>query len=141
MGEKNILLINEFRPSNQNFFSTQPNNYIYIYICVCVCVCVCVCLCVCVVQLFQNKHQQDGTYALSFISRLVVLYSTCFELQGAHHQEFTFPTLYRQSLAYCIIFCCVPPVLLRVLSETDHVGERVEYSKRLHSMPETACTV
>ena len=33
-------------------------------------------------QLFQNKHQQDDTYGLSFISRLVVLYSTCFELQG-----------------------------------------------------------
>ena len=46
------------------------------------------------VFLFQNKHQQDG---LSFISRLVVHYSTCFELQGAHHQEFTFSTLYRQS--------------------------------------------
>jgi len=24
---------------------------------------------------------------------------------------------------------------------TEHVGERVEYSKRLHSMPEAACTV
>ena len=67
---------------------------------------------------FQNKHQQDDTYGLSFISRLVVLYSTCFELQGAHHQEFTFSTLYRQSLAYCIIFCCIPPVLLRVLFPT-----------------------
>ena len=65
--------------------------------------------------LFQNKHQQDDTYGLSFISWLVVLYSTCFELQGAHHQEFTFSTLYRQSLAYCITFCCIPPVLLRVL--------------------------
>jgi len=40
--------------------------------------------------MFQNKHQQDDTYGLSFISRLVVLYSTCFKLQGAHHQEFTF---------------------------------------------------
>ena len=50
-------------------------------------------------QLFQNKHQQDDTYGLSFISRLVVLHSTCFELLGAHHQEFTFSTLYRQSLA------------------------------------------
>jgi len=40
-------------------------------------------------QLFQNKHQQDDPYGLSFISRLVVLYSTCFELQGAHHQDFT----------------------------------------------------
>ena len=28
-----------------------------------------------------------------------------------------------------------------VLSWTEHVGERVEYSKRLHSMPEAACTV
>jgi len=55
------------------------------------------------VPLFQNEHQQDDTYGLSFISRLVVLYATCFELQGAHHQEFTFSTLYRQSLAYCII--------------------------------------
>ena len=47
--------------------------------------------------LFQNKHQQDDTYGLSFISRLVVLYSTCFELQGAHYQEFTFSTLYRNN--------------------------------------------
>ena len=67
--------------------------------------------------LFQNKHQQGDTYGLSFISRLVFLYSTCFELLGAHHQEFTFSTLYRQSLIYCIIFCCIPPVLL-------HVGNR-----------------
>ena len=78
---------------------------------------------------------------------LVVLHSTCFELQGAHHQEFTL-LLYRQPLAYCVIFCCIPPVLLRVLfptvcvsQGTEHVGERVEYSKRLHSMPEAACTV
>ena len=35
-------------------------------------------------KLFQNKHQQDDTSGLSFISRLVVLHSTCFELQGAH---------------------------------------------------------
>ena len=91
--------------------------------------------------LFQNKHHQDDTYGLSFISRLVVLYSTCFELQGAHHQEFTFSTLYRQSLAYCVIFCCIPPILLRVLFPTEHVGGRVEYNKRLYSMPETACTV
>jgi len=69
---------------------------------------------------FQNKHQQDDTYGLSFISRLVVLYSTCFELQEAHHQEFTFSTLYRQSLAYCIVFCCIPPVLLRVLSREQN---------------------
>ena len=84
----------------------------------------------------QNNYQQDDTYGLSFISGLVVLHSTCFELQGAHHQEFTF-LLYRQSLAYCVIFCCIPPVLLRVLFPK----ERVEYSKRLHSMPEAACTV
>jgi len=55
---------------------------------------------------FQNNYQQDDTYGLSFISGLVVLHSTCFELQGA-----------------------------------KHVGERVEYSKRLYSMPEAACTV
>ena len=59
-----------------------------------------------------NKMTLNG---LSFISRLVVFYCTCFELQRAHHQEFTFSALYRQSLAYCIIFCCIPPVLLRVL--------------------------
>jgi len=69
-------------------------------------------------HLFQNKHQQDYTYGLSFISRLVVLYSICFELLGAHHQEFTLSTLCRQSLAYCIIFCCIPPVLLRVGNRT-----------------------
>jgi len=28
-----------------------------------------------------------------------------------------------------------------ICSGTEHVGERVEYSKRLHSMPEAACTV
>jgi len=60
------------------------------------------------VQLFQNNYQQDDTYGLSFISRLVVLHSICFELQGAHHQEFTF-FLYRQSLACCVIFCCIYP--------------------------------
>ena len=58
------------------------------------------------INLFQNNYQQDDTYGLSFISGLVVLHSTCFELRG-----------------------------------TEHVGERVEYSKRLHSMPEAACTV
>jgi len=40
--------------------------------------------------LFQNNYQQDDTCRLSFISGLVVLHSTCFELQGAHHQEFHF---------------------------------------------------
>jgi len=39
-------------------------------------------------QLFENNYQQDDTFGLSFISGLVVLHSTCFELQGAHHQEF-----------------------------------------------------
>ena len=52
--------------------------------------------------LFQNNYQQDDTYRLSFISGLVVLHSTFFELQGAHHQEFTF-LLYRQPLAYCVL--------------------------------------
>jgi len=61
---------------------------------------------------FQNNYQLDDTYGLSFISGLVVLHSTCFELQGAHHQEFTF-LLYRQPLAYCVIFCCIAPVPLR----------------------------
>ena len=69
-----------------------------------------------VTSLFQNNYQQDDTYGLSFISGLVVLHSTCFELQGAHHQEFNF-LLYRQPLAYC-----------------------VHYSKKLYSMPEAACT-
>jgi len=61
------------------------------------------------VKLFQNNYQQDDTYGLSFISGLVVLHSTCFELQGAHHQDFTFSTLYRQSLVYCIIFVLFHP--------------------------------
>jgi len=65
-------------------------------------------------MLFQNNCQQDDTYGISFISGLVVLHSTCFELRGAHHQKFTF-LLYRQPLAYCVIFCCIPPVLLCVL--------------------------
>ena len=52
-------------------------------------------------QLFQNNYQQDDTFGLSFISGLIVLHSTCFELQRAHHQEFTF-LLYRQPLAYCV---------------------------------------
>ena len=71
----------------------------------------------------QNNYQHDDTYGLSFISGLVVLHSTYFELQGAHHQEFTF-LLYRQPLAYCVIFCCIPPVLLRVLfpNRTHLVG-------------------
>ena len=57
-------------------------------------------------ELFQNNYQQDDTYGLSFISGLVVLHSTCFELQGAHHQEFTF-LRYRQPLEYCVIFSYV----------------------------------
>ena len=71
-------------------------------------------------RLFQNNYQQDDTYGLAFISGLVVLQSTCFELQEAHHQEFTF-LLYRQPLAYCVIFCCIPPVLLRVLFHKCHL--------------------
>ena len=54
-------------------------------------------------QFFQNKNQQDDSYALPFIWGLVVLYSTWFELQGTHHQELHFSTLYRQSLAHCIL--------------------------------------
>jgi len=52
--------------------------------------------------MFDNNYQQDDTFGLSFISGLVVLYSTCIELQGAHHQQFTF-LLYRQPLAYCVL--------------------------------------
>ena len=78
-------------------------------------------------QLFQNKHQQDDTSWLSFISRLVVLYSTCFELQRTHHQQFTFSTLYRQSLAYCMSFCCIPPLLLHVLFPTVCVLQQVNH--------------
>ena len=40
-------------------------------------------------QLFQNNYQQDDTFGLSFLLGLVVLHSTCFELQGAHHQEYS----------------------------------------------------
>ena len=68
-------------------------------------------------ELIQNNYQQDGTFGLSFISGLFVLHSTCFELQGVHHQEFHF-LLYRQSLAYCVIFFCIAPVPLRVLFPT-----------------------
>jgi len=85
--------------------------------------------------LFQNNYQQDDTYGLSFISGLVVLHSTCFELQGAHHQEFHFFTVQAASGILCnlLLYCTRSP--------TEHVGEQVEYSKRLHSMPEAACTV
>ena len=79
-------------------------------------------------RLFQNNYQQDDTCRLSFISGLVVLHSTCFELQGAHHQEFHF-LLYRQPLAYCVIFCCTPPVLLsvgnRTLRRTGGVQQKI----------------
>jgi len=51
--------------------------------------------------LFQNNYQQDDTYGLSFISGLVVIHSTCFELQGAHHQEFTFFTVQAVSGILC----------------------------------------
>jgi len=91
--------------------------------------------------LAQNNYQQDDTYGLSFISRLVVLHSTCFELQEAHHQEFTF-FLYRQSLTYCVIFCCIHPFSYLFCSWLGNRTRRRtgEYSKRLHSMSETACT-
>ena len=82
--------------------------------------------CVTLMGLFQNNYQQDDTYGLSFISGLVVLHSTCFELQGAHHQEFTF-LLYRQPLAYFVIFCCIPPVLLRVLFPTRETNNAQSY--------------
>jgi len=51
--------------------------------------------------LFQNNYQQDDTFGLSFISGLVVLRSTCFELQGAHHQEFHFFTVQAVSGILC----------------------------------------
>ena len=61
--------------------------------------------------LFQNNYQQDDTYGLSFISGLVVLHCTCFELQGAHHQEFTFFTVQAASGILSTYFvipdCCI----------------------------------
>jgi len=59
------------------------------------------------ILLFQNKHLQGDTFGLSFISRLVVLHSTCFELQGAHHQEFHFFTLQAASGILCTVTCNV----------------------------------
>ena len=58
-------------------------------------------------QLFQNNYQQDDTFGLSFISGLVVLHSTCFELQGAHHQEFNFFTVQAGSVILCnlLLYC------------------------------------
>jgi len=87
--------------------------------------------------MFQNNYQPD-TFGLSFISGLVVLHSTCFELQGAHNQEFHFFTVQAASGILCnlLLYSTRSPT-----SGTEHVGERVEYSKRLHSMPEAACTV
>jgi len=38
----------------------------------------------------QNNYQHDDTYGLSFISGVVVIHSTCFELSEAHHQVFIF---------------------------------------------------
>ena len=73
---------------------------------------------------------------------LVVLYSTCFELQGAHHQgvHFFYTVQAVSGILYNLLLystrsptCSVP--------DSEHVGERVEYSKRLYSMPGTACTV
>jgi len=87
---------------------------------------------------FQNNYQQDGTFGLSFISGLAVLHSTCFELQGAHHQEFHFFTVQAASGILCnlLLYCT-----LSLTCSVPDVGERVQYSKRLHSMPEAACTV
>ena len=86
--------------------------------------------------MFQNNYQQDDTYGVSFISGLVVLHSTCFELQGAHHEIHFFTVQAASGIFYNILLystrsptCSVP------------VGERVEYSKILHSMPGAACTV
>jgi len=59
------------------------------------------------IELFQNNYQQDDTYGLSFISGLVVLHSTCFELKGAHHQEFTFFTVQAASGILCTVTCNV----------------------------------
>jgi len=64
-------------------------------------------------NMFQNNYQQDDTYGLSFISRLVVLHSTCFELQGAHHQEFTFFSVQAVSGILCNLLL-YSTVLLRV---------------------------
>ena len=89
------------------------------------------------VYLCQNNYQHDDTYGLSFISGVVVLYSTCFELQGAHHQEFTFSLVQAASGILCNL------LLYSIRSPTcsvPDVGEREGYSKRLHSMPEAACT-
>ena len=62
-------------------------------------------------QLFQNNYQQDDTFGLSFISGLVVLHSTCFELQGAHHQEFHFFTVQAAPGILCnlLLYCTRSP--------------------------------
>ena len=56
---------------------------------------------------FQNNYQQDDTFGLSFISGLVVLHSTCFELQRNHHQEFHFFTVQAASGILCnlLLYC------------------------------------
>ena len=62
-------------------------------------------------QLFQNNYQQDDTFGLSFTSGLVVLHSTCFELQGAHHQVFHFFTVQAASGILCnlLLYCTRSP--------------------------------
>jgi len=59
-----------------------------------------------------------------------------FRASGSSLSGVHFFFLYRQSLAYCVIFCCIHPFSYVFCSRrrTD------EYSKRLHRMPETACT-
>ena len=80
--------------------------------------------------LFQNNYQQDDTFRLSFISELVVLHTTCFELQGAHHQEFHFFTVQAASgilcnlLLYCTRSptCSVPDCIISIYADIHVFG-------------------
>jgi len=80
------------------------------------------------------NYQQDDTFGLSFISGLVVLHSTCFEFQGAHHQEFHFFTVQAASgiLCYLLLYCtrsptCSVPDCLCV-TQTDLPGQALSTS-------------
>jgi len=57
----------------------------------------------CIITTVPKQTPKRCILRTIFISRYVVLPSTSFDLQGTHHQEFTFSTLYRQSLAHCIL--------------------------------------
>jgi len=60
-----------------------------------------------ILLLFQNNYQHDDTYGLSFISGVVVIHSTCFELSEGSSSGVHFFTIQAASGILCTVTCKV----------------------------------